>query len=94
MQTKSGQLGELTAAISALQDETYWQAMIERIDRRVEVLDVIQRNEIKLIPAEMPTSPSGPRRIMLTVAAGLAALLLAIAYVLVSEQFRRLRASN
>ncbi|MCX4176115.1 Wzz/FepE/Etk N-terminal domain-containing protein [Paraburkholderia madseniana] len=94
MQTKSGQLGQLTAAISALQDETYWQAMIDRIDRRVEVLDVIQRNEIKLIPAEMPTSPSGPRRIMLTIAAGLAALLLTVAYVLVSEQFRRLRASN
>ncbi|MFM0011371.1 Wzz/FepE/Etk N-terminal domain-containing protein [Paraburkholderia sediminicola] len=90
----SGQLGQLTAAIGALQDETYWQAMIDRIDRRVEVLDVIQRNEIKLIPAEAPTDPSGPRRFMLTVAAGLAALFLAIAYVLVAEQFRRMRASN
>jgi tyrosine-protein kinase Etk/Wzc len=95
MQSRSsGQLGQLTAAITALQDETYWQAMVERIDRRVEVLDVIQRNEIKLIPAEVPTEPSGPRRLMLTIAAGLAALLLAIAYVLVAEQFRRLRASN
>lgn len=95
MQSKSsGQLGQLTAVIGALQDEAYWEAMIDRIDRRVDVLDVTERNEIKLIPAETPTAPSGPRRIMLTIAAGLAALLLAIAYVLVAEQFRRLRAYN
>jgi len=92
--TSGHELGKLTAAIGALQDEAYWQAMIERVDRRVEVLQVTQRNEIKLIPAQTPTEPSAPRRIMLTIAAGLAALLVTVAYVLVAEQFRRIRASN
>lgn len=77
------------SVISTLQDQAYWAAMVDRIDRRIAVLSATERNEIKLIPAEVPTDPVGPRRIMLTIAAGIAAFIVALAYVAVVEQVRR-----
>lgn len=86
-------VADLSQAISTLQEQAYWAALVDRIDRRIAVLTATERNEIKLIPAETPTEPSGPRRIMLTLAAGIAAFLVVLAYVLASEQLRRMRST-
>jgi len=87
-------ISDLSAAVSALQEQAYWKAMVDRIDRRILVLHSTERNEIKLIPAEVPTTPSGPRRIMLTIAAGIAAFIVVLAYVAVVEQTERARAPS
>lgn len=89
----SPSVADLSQAISTLQEQAYWAALVDRIDRRIAVLAATERNEIKLIPAETPSEPSGPRRIMLTLAAGIAALLVVLAYVLASEQLRRMRST-
>jgi capsular polysaccharide biosynthesis protein len=88
---KSGvPLGSLVAAVDALQDEAYWEAMVDRIDRRISVLQATERDEVRLIHATTPDSPSGPKRLMLAVLAGLATLLVAVVYVLGIDQFRGL----
>lgn len=90
---KSGvALGGLIAATDALQDQAYWSAMINRIDRRIDVLRATERDEIRLIPASAPDSRSGPPRAALTAAAVLASFLLTLAFVLIGAQLRRSRA--
>lgn len=92
---KSGvPIGSLIAATDALQDQAYWSAMITRIDRRIDVLRATERDEVRLIRATTPDTKSGPPRITLTVAAGLAAFLLTLAFVLVRDQLARLRRSE
>ena len=87
-------VADLSSAISALQEQAYWAALIDRIDRRVAVLTSTERNEIKLIPADTPTEPSGPPRLMVTFAAGIAAFMVLLAYVLASEQLRRVHSAT
>lgn len=96
MQTKKAgvPIGNLVAAVDALQDEAYWEAMIDRIDRRIDVLRVTARDEIRVIRATTPDTHSWPLRLMLAIVAGFAAFLIAVVYVLGADQLRRLRSTD
>ena len=87
-------VGNVVSAVDALQDQAYWEAMVDRIDRRIDVLRATARDEIRVIRATTPDSPSGPRRLMLAAAVGLASLLIAVIYVLGRDQFQRQRGAD
>jgi len=80
-------VANLIAAADALQDQAYWDAMISRIDRRIEVLRATERDEIRLIRATAPDITSGPPRATLTAAAAIVAFLLTLAIVMIRGQF-------
>lgn len=79
-------VASLIAAADALQDQAYWDAMVNRIDRRIDVLHATERDEVRLIRATAPDMTSGPPRATLTVAAAIIAFLLTLAFVLVRGQ--------
>lgn len=89
---KSGvAVSNLVAAVDALQDQAYWEAMVNRIDRRIDVLTSTAKGEIRLIHATTPEEVSGPRRIMLAVSTGIATLLVLLVCIVGSEQFKRMQ---
>lgn len=82
-------VANLIAAADALQDQAYWDAMVSRIDRRIDVLRATERDEIRLIRATAPDITSGPPRGTLTAAAAIVAFLLTLAVVLIRAQFSK-----
>ncbi|BCL76530.1 hypothetical protein JHS3_22660 [Jeongeupia sp. HS-3] len=69
MKRNNGDLGKWIAAINALQDEAYWGAMKDRLDRRVELVKAQERDELKISWADTPDEESGPKRGLITVLA-------------------------
>lgn len=77
--------GLLMAAVDQYQKHAYAVALIDRLDRRIAFLAKQEREEIKLLPAEVPDEKSGPKRTLIILLAGLAGFFVAVLTAFVRE---------
>jgi tyrosine-protein kinase Etk/Wzc len=73
------------AAVDALQQQAYWDALIERLDRRIELVKKLERDELKMTAAEEPDEKSGPKRSLIVLLSVFAAVFVAVLWSLVTE---------
>lgn len=85
VKAKHGEAAVWIATLTGLQDRAYWTAMIERLDRRIELMRKQERDELKITWAVEPDETSGPRRGLIVLLAALSGLLAALSYVFVAN---------
>ncbi|MBM5573564.1 Wzz/FepE/Etk N-terminal domain-containing protein [Deefgea sp. CFH1-16] len=73
-QSNANNTGLWIAAVGALQQQAYWDALIERLDRRIDLIKKQERDELKMTAAEVPDEKSGPKRVLIILLATFAAL--------------------
>lgn len=81
MKPQNGTNGAWIAAVSGLQERAYWSAMIERLDRRLELARAQERDELKIVWADVPDEKSGPKRGATVVLAMLSGMMVSLLYV-------------
>ncbi|WP_148717355.1 hypothetical protein [Chitinolyticbacter meiyuanensis] len=92
MKQKSvGSAGPWIATVTAMQESAYWSALIDRLDRRIELVKAQERDELKISWAEIPDEKSGPKRVKNILFGMVCGLLLAMLYMLVCEMVQYAR---
>ncbi|MBM3117402.1 hypothetical protein [Jeongeupia naejangsanensis] len=82
MKQRPGDVGVWIAAVAALQEQAYWGAMADRLDRRIELARAQERDELKITWAVAPDEKSGPRRGFIVLMSILSAGTMAVVFVL------------
>jgi tyrosine-protein kinase Etk/Wzc len=92
-QSSTANPGVWIAAVDALQQQAYWDALIERLDRRIELVKKQERDELKMTAAEVPDEKSGPKRALIVLLSALVALFGAILWAFISEAINKSKQS-
>ena len=82
------------ASIDALQQQAYWGALVERLDRRIELSKKQERDELKMTAAEVPDEKSGPKRALIVLLSAFAALFVVVLWAFIAEAIARSRESG
>ncbi|WP_047395561.1 Wzz/FepE/Etk N-terminal domain-containing protein [Chitinibacter sp. ZOR0017] len=82
------------AAVDNLQQQAYWNALIDRLDRRIELLNKQERDELKMTMAEIPDEKSGPKRALIVLLSSCSALFIVSIWAFASEMLIKLRAAE
>ncbi|WP_273428517.1 Wzz/FepE/Etk N-terminal domain-containing protein [Chitinibacter tainanensis] len=90
-QSASANPGIWITAVDALQQQAYWDALIERLDRRIELLKKQEFDELKMTVAEVPDEKSGPKRALIVLVSVFAALFATVLWAFISEALRKSR---
>ncbi|AOY00657.1 Wzz/FepE/Etk N-terminal domain-containing protein [Jeongeupia sp. USM3] len=85
MKRNSADLGKWITAVTALQDEAYWGAMKDRLDRRVDLAKAQESDELKISWAKIPDEKSSPKLMLILALAVAIAFVLALIYVVLIE---------
>ncbi|GAA5786403.1 hypothetical protein [Chitiniphilus shinanonensis] len=85
LKNKTNDSGLWISAVTALQEQAYWSSMIERLDRRIELARIDEKEDLKIVWAETPEEKSGPRRGLIAVLATLLGGLIVGIYVFLRE---------
>ncbi|QKJ65578.1 hypothetical protein HQN60_01830 [Deefgea piscis] len=93
-QANANNTGLWIAAVGALQQQAYWDALIERLDRRIELLKKQERDELKMTAAEVPDEKSGPKRALIVLLSAFAALFLSILWAFIAEAIAKSRENS
>ncbi len=86
--------GVWIASVNALQQQTYWDALIERVEHRIELLKKIERDELKMTLAEVPDDHSGPKREMIIFLSMFAALCIGMLWAYIVEAIAKSRENS
>lgn len=90
-QSSATNTGLWIASVDALQQQAYWDALIERLDRRIDLIKKQERDELKMTVAEVPDEKSGPKRALIILLSAFAALFGAMLWSFISEAFKKSR---
>ncbi|WP_373976019.1 Wzz/FepE/Etk N-terminal domain-containing protein [Chitinibacter sp. SCUT-21] len=90
-QSSAANTGLWIASVDALQQQSYWDALIERLDRRIDLLKKQELDELKMTAAEVPDEKSGPKRSLIVLLSAFAALFGAVLWAFISEAFIKSR---
>ncbi|QLI80519.1 hypothetical protein HZU75_02600 [Chitinibacter fontanus] len=90
-QSSATNTGLWIASVDALQQQSYWGALIERLDRRIDLLKKQERDELKMTAAEVPDEKSGPRRALIVLLSAFAALFGSVLWAFIAEAFIKSR---
>lgn len=82
------------ASVDALQQQAYWDALVERLDRRIELLRKQERDELKMTAAEVPDEKSGPKRALIVLLSAFAALFFAVLWAFITEAIVKSRENS
>lgn len=82
------------ATVGALQQQAYWDALVERLDRRIELLKKQERDELKMTAAEVPDEKSGPKRALIVLLSAFAALFVAVLWAFIAEAIIKSRENS
>ncbi|QZA78295.1 hypothetical protein K4H28_02440 [Deefgea tanakiae] len=93
-QSSAGNTGLWIASVDALQQQAYWDALIERLDRRIELLRKQERDELKMTAAEVPDEKSGPKRALIVLLSAFAALFASVLWAFISEAIAKSRENS
>ncbi|WP_232431352.1 Wzz/FepE/Etk N-terminal domain-containing protein [Cupriavidus sp. UYPR2.512] len=77
--------GALAAAVTTLQQYSYWNALTERLKSRLEFAQKEERDQLKITWATQPDQRSGPRPLLLAIFAAAAGLVGALVYAFIAE---------
>lgn len=91
MKPQNGAAGAWIAAVSGLQERAYWNAMIERLDRRIELARAQENDELRIVWADVPDEKSGPKRGVAVVLAMLTGIMVSLLYAVVHMGVRASR---
>ncbi|WP_028448688.1 Wzz/FepE/Etk N-terminal domain-containing protein [Chitinibacter tainanensis] len=86
-QSSATNTGLWIASVDALQQQAYWDALIERLDHRIDLIKKQERDELKMTVAEVPDEKSGPKRALIILLSAFAASFGAILWSFISEAF-------
>lgn len=92
-QASASGTGLWIAAVDALQQRAYWDALVERLDRRIELLRKQEHDELKMTAAEVPDEKSGPKRALIVLLSAFAALFGAVLWAFIAEAISKSRDS-